>query len=79
VGAAPTLSNRAQHFAAMPDRNTNVLEILLGQIAQDAYGVDPVIGKALGASDMASEASRSVTVATRFPRSSTTEGGTGQP
>ena len=47
-GGGANLSNRAQHFAAMPDPNTNVLEILLGQIAQDAYGVDPVIGKALG-------------------------------
>jgi hypothetical protein len=37
-----------QHFAAMPERNTNVLEVLIGQIAQDAYVVDPVIGKALG-------------------------------
>jgi len=79
VGAAPTLSNRAQHFAAMPDRNTNVLEILLGQIAQDAYGVDPVIGKALGVLGHGERASRSVIVATRFPRSSTTERGTGQP
>jgi len=32
----------------MTERNTNVLEVLIGQITQDAYVVDTVIGKALG-------------------------------
>jgi hypothetical protein len=32
----------------MPAWNTDVLEILIGEIAQDAYVVDPIIGKALG-------------------------------
>jgi hypothetical protein len=45
---ADHLSNRAQHFAAMPEWNTDVLEILIGEMAQDADVVDPVIGKALG-------------------------------
>jgi len=63
----------------MPDRNTNVLEILLGQIAQMLTASILLSAKRWASSDMASEASRSVIVATRFPRSSTTEGGTGQP
>src|SRR5262245_43308916 len=39
--------DRPQHFAAMPEQNTEVLEILLRQIADDRE-VNGVVGEALG-------------------------------
>jgi hypothetical protein len=41
------LCDRAQNFAAMPQQNAEVLEVLLRQIADDRE-VNGVVGEALG-------------------------------
>ena len=47
AGAAPASSrDRAQHFPPMPERDADLFEVLIGQIAEDR-DIDVVLGKAL--------------------------------
>src|SRR5262249_9460384 len=47
-GSAGKLGNSPQHLSAMTKRNTNVLEVLVGEITQDTHVIDAVISKELG-------------------------------
>ena len=60
----------------MSERNTNVLEVLIGQIAQDAYVVDSVICKVLGVLGQTERHQPLRIVTTCFPHISVAEHGT---
>ena len=47
AGLALQFGDRAQHLAAMPKRHAHILEILLGQIADDRE-VDGILAELLG-------------------------------
>ena len=46
LGAAPTARQWPQHFPPVPERNAEVLEVLISQIAEDR-DIDIVLGKSL--------------------------------
>ena len=53
------IGNRTQQFAAIAERrNTDLFEVLIGQVTQDRE-IDIVVGKALGVSDKPSFSSQS--------------------